>query len=569
MKRWAQRRPAQLLAGIVLAGLAATWAVGEVLDQQEMTTQDRHEVARMTHKMKTICIGRFLVDMPEETRVSLANARIDGFNVSAFKETSEAFHKRLVEREAQVIGKPDRLGGNSNLESERRVHSGTGLMGKIFVHSRNVLEGTAAKGLDTEYFRYENVALEGLVHADGISIDLFADEYDPGQTDNLARLISQLVPNADNPIPSEPGFCIDHAYFRDPLTPVQNETITMFADLPSHPDVAFMVILAAGRKPEKHGLIERKAASRSRMPLSERMHFRKLRAAPREIGGVPGEEVVESVTEVNDAAVHTFWWEVDGTESNVFIPHVVFKMTTGNSSDGPVPSSLSDAAGLALWDAITSSIRIRPGEDKTDAQPKPAPTALGANASAGERCPQSGWWLCRDAGAGIAVLGGRQQYIDAGRTMPQALLLPRQTLWDRIRGLQPSFESTTRTSWTLADRRLRERQSVPCLPAASAAPAGAESLRSNGDMPGEHEAAVGTQACTGYPCPASGWWRCEQPDALDGPRWFARGSTLPPATFAAASSVFHRPGDDAESTQRHETWRLLRIAGAPQQGEPG
>jgi hypothetical protein len=41
--------------------------------------------------------------------------------------------------------------------------------------------------------------------------------------------------------------------------------------------------------------------------------------------------------------------------------------------------------------------------------------------------------------------------------MPQALLLPPQTWWEKFRGLQPSHEAGTPTVWTLVDKRSRQR----------------------------------------------------------------------------------------------------------------
>ena len=52
----ALKRHVFLLGVILLAGLAATWALARIVDGREGTDHDRLEVARMTHKMKTICI---------------------------------------------------------------------------------------------------------------------------------------------------------------------------------------------------------------------------------------------------------------------------------------------------------------------------------------------------------------------------------------------------------------------------------------------------------------------------------------------------------------------------------
>ncbi len=66
----------------------------------------------------------------------------------------------------------------------------------------------------------------------------------------MPRLVAKLVPNPHNQIPTEPGFCIDRAWFRDPLTADQGEEVMMSAQLPSHPDFEFLAILAAGNKPD-------------------------------------------------------------------------------------------------------------------------------------------------------------------------------------------------------------------------------------------------------------------------------------------------------------------------------
>lgn len=103
------------LAAVVVVAVGATW--------NARANQDQHERARMSNKMKTVCVGRFLIDMPEEAQVELSHARIRGFNIAAFGETFDEFQKRLAEREAQIRAKHDQLGGNKNLETSRLLIS--------------------------------------------------------------------------------------------------------------------------------------------------------------------------------------------------------------------------------------------------------------------------------------------------------------------------------------------------------------------------------------------------------------------------------------------------------------
>jgi hypothetical protein len=141
--------------------------------------------------------------------------------------------------------------------------------------------------------------------------------------------------------------------------------------------------------------------------------------------------------------------------------------------------------------------------------------------------------------------------------MPQALLLPRQTLWQKLRGLQPSIEPSQPTTWRLVDKRVLPR--APTL--VTLAPPGPVTVAA--DMPADilQTVALGTNVRTGEVCPASGWWRCDETNALDGTRWFPRGSTLPAATFQVPVGVFGRSAGP-EVIQRRSTWQLMRLAEA-------
>lgn len=524
----------------------------------------------MTDKMKTVCVGRFLIDVPEEAEIELRQARIDGFEIATFNETEEDFQKRVADRELQIKDKADWRGGNKNLESARDVKTSSGLVGKIFMHSRTVEEGTQGNGLGgVERYRDEGITTEALVHGHGISIDLFFEDRNPDLVEDLPMLVNQLVANPDNRTPSESGFCMDHAYVRDPLSADQREQIMMFARLPNHPDVEFMFIVSAGLKPEAHGVLSRNEAADEGLSMAERMRITRLRAAPREIGGLAGEELVELVVEENEARGHSFWWEVNGTEDNVFVPHLVFRMSTGNGNRQPVPSSLSDGTALGLWDKISSSIRLRSAEPQEAKRVEALTTPLGTYSSAGERCPESGWWLCGDGGDGIGVLGGQRQYIKKGDVMPQALLLPPRTLWDKVRGLQPSYESKNPTNWKLVDHRARKRVPPPLPLAKASTPAGTTLAVGIPDDGNGAQVALGSFSSTGVPCPASGWWRCEESHALDGTRWFAKGSLLPPATFTVAPGIFGHSPNAPQAIQRRSAWRLMRLADVGQSVSDG
>jgi len=79
-------RAAKLLGAVTIAAVAAGLVFGQVREA-EAGRRDQADVARMTQKMKTVCIGRFLIDMPDEICLELPGPRIDGLDISSLDES--------------------------------------------------------------------------------------------------------------------------------------------------------------------------------------------------------------------------------------------------------------------------------------------------------------------------------------------------------------------------------------------------------------------------------------------------------------------------------------------------
>lgn len=508
----------------------------------------------MTEKMKTVCVGRFLVDVPANAAVGLSREMIDGFTIDTVEETDAAFRERIAAREADIQSRGSAVDGTGGMVEASDLHV-SGMIGRKFGFGRNrgyLMEGN--RRIDDEY-----VSVEAHGHTGGMSFSLSMKIADLADAKVAEALLARLRLRGEDEVPSVPGFCVRRAVFEEPLPPHSTEHIVMHVGLPNHPDVgmAFASLPGGGTR----GLLARVEEMDAEASADEMLRVTKLRTGKRDINDISGEETLERVREFNFATTFGFTWETQGVKDDPRQPFVSFELSTGISPEPggkPVDSSLHEDAVLALWDAISSSIRLRPNgpPPATDPPSEPPGPKLGTTANAGDICPQSGWWQCREGGPGIDVQGGQVQYIRQGERMPQALLLPKQTLWQKVRRIQPSMESPHLTAWTLVDKRMRPRvTSVVSLAQAGPAPAGFEPAA-------EPRAAVGTYVRTGETCPASGWWRCEEVHALDGTRWFAYGSVLPVATFQVPPGVFGK-ADGPEVIQRRSLWQLMRQVDAP------
>lgn len=548
MRRLGGRRVRWIGAVLALSMMLVSFLANSV-----QTVQDKQKVAKMTDKMKTVCVGRFLVDLPVEAQVNIQSGFVGGFDIeSSDSETEEEFDARLNELESHVTA----MGHEEaplRLEASKvfAVHDARG---KVVVYDRQ--RGETMEG--SRLVELEDASVTGIVRIQNLSVTANAKRRSLDVGPRLERTLRQVRPLNPDEIPPEKGFCINRAIVRDPFEHKGNESIIMFAGLPGHPDVNIVLSSMAGTDPAA-GLLERHERTMARQPLIMRLAFTNLRELPRTINGLTGEELVMQVREPNFTTGYSFQWEMVGQRDDLYAPLLLLELESGANpiaGGSPVQSTLSEEAMFALWERIAGSIRVRPTEDDNPLAAESQAVVLGTTVLAGEVCPQTGWWACGDGVRGVGVFGGQHQFVKTGQRMPQALLLPPQTMWQRLRGVQPSFESTHPTLWTLFDKRVSIR--VPPVPGLEpATPTSDQGTIPAGHFPmGRFQAPIGSIAKTGTACPASGWWRCEDGNALDGTRWFAAGSLLPAATFRAQ---FHgRVNAHPELIHRRSAWQLVR-----------
>ncbi|MET0265883.1 MAG: T6SS immunity protein Tli4 family protein, partial [Duganella sp.] len=178
------------------------------------------------------------------------------------------------------------------------------------------------------------------------------------------KILSQLrgLPNAE--LPSESGFCFDHGIVLDPLAAAQSEYTGAFIGMEDNPDLSISISTSAGLKSGRT-LLQRNSGNS--VQASYRSHFNTLRIGERSINRIPGEEVLHRVDELNGSVGHGFMWESLGTQNDVYLPNISLELTTGIGRPGkPVNSSLSDNEAITLWDKISSSLRPRPIDRKSD-----------------------------------------------------------------------------------------------------------------------------------------------------------------------------------------------------------
>ena len=303
--------------------------------------------------MKTVCVGRHLVDLPQDFEISMLSPLISTWRITSDRhETDVQFDQRLAGKEASLRAAKNRRDLPS-LEIVRQVN-GRGLKGAVFVYDRNWLYWfEMGKRKDSQV-----VSISARIRLDGVSFDFDLSSGGTKDIDVVLEFIRQLRVRKPDEIPDEPGFCFDDGFIRDPRPGHRTEFISVVGGYRSHPDMTLRFTSHAGTVPPT-SLLPRAAQ------VSERQEhpsdFKVIFKGPRTINGIPGEELAEKISEANGTRGHVLMWESFGKDDTLAQPTLALELSTGHGQEGaPVNSSLSDKAVLALWEQVSSSIRLRP-----------------------------------------------------------------------------------------------------------------------------------------------------------------------------------------------------------------
>jgi hypothetical protein len=334
--------------------------------------RDSAEAANMTETMKTVCVGRHLVDVPAQAVVSMSDARIDGFAIQTTEESEAAFQKRLAGREAEIgtarIGVDGRGPGGMIESHDLRI---PGMVGRTFVFGHTRSHGfERGQRVDGEWMSAESHA-----HIGNPSFSLSAKYVQESDARVAEALLAQLRLRTENEIPATPGFCIWRAVFAEPLPVRKAEHSVMHLGLPGHPDLELTLVSLPGGGSEPD-LLARSAQTEASMGADLLLRMTKLRAGRLSINGIDGEELVVRAREFNLTTTYGLNWESRGAADNSLQPYLLLELQTGlNDRPGgePVDTSLHEDALLSLWDSIASGIRLRPAAPRQPARPSPPP----------------------------------------------------------------------------------------------------------------------------------------------------------------------------------------------------
>lgn len=375
-------------------------------------------------RTKKICFGQFIVEIPSTANAVFGPTDVDfpiDFHSGEAHTISTRINAQLVEIEKNRIF----LKGSALAASDS-------LFGKV-------IDGAApGQKLVFGYRDQGSYTVESFIPiGDDLFIQHGASHPKDDSVNSLNKTATLLRLRADDESPTETGVCIEGGFVA--LQP-EFERASIGVRLKEFPDVHFSVAVVKNQDYliESSGLEKRlDAAAKEGGSWYSRIKF--FRRGPRQLGNWNGFEVLaRKPAQEHTTESHEFAFVSLGAVRDSLLPELDIKLDTGVKDDqtASVAPSITDEEAVALWDKLVSTIRVRPtGEAaKKNSAPK---TPLGAHADSGSPCPASGWWECRDNGL---VIGGRRRHVVAGEPMPNAVLLDKRGIWQKLSGEHPTRE---------------------------------------------------------------------------------------------------------------------------------
>jgi hypothetical protein len=400
-------------------------------------------------KTKTVCFGRFVVDVPASATVAWGDA-IVSLDVSVYPNGVDEV-KTLAQKFIDQLKREKAINHDDAplLLSVEDVHQPEGKIVTGYEDFQSI-DDLKING----YFRLNN---DGMV----VNARPLRNEKDEtiAEIKSIARRLRQ---RAENEVPTEAGNCIEYAFLPDEPGPHKGppgELIRIGFRLKEFPDTHLSIQIrpqspdAEEEDTFKWQLERAEREAKAQDSNHPQLKIKYFRRGDRQIHEwVNGFEALGLTAEQAEAhSIHDFGMDFKGVPTDPLKPHVNITMQTGvaNNAAGATKPSLTDEEAIAVWDKITSTIRVRPTSatpvKSADAGTGPR-LALGEMAATGRTCPQTGWWEPSEPGN---VQGDRRQHFKAGDRMPHVTMIGAPSMWQKLKGEQPSYR--TATVWKLVD----------------------------------------------------------------------------------------------------------------------
>ncbi|WP_175786882.1 T6SS immunity protein Tli4 family protein [Burkholderia anthina] len=332
---------------------------------QILTEQERMTVMEMTKNTTPRCVGRYLIDLPVNA-MPIGEATFEGIKVNAQAQRLVEFQHDMDAREAELKAARNPLGYQFFFESGkvRGVENTRYLIynNELSDAHRNIEVHKWDRGYQIT-LRIEGTDWSKSVDRDKSWVKAKETKNDVPQKSRLAfDLIAKLQGRPEDMIPTEPGTCFVGGVMPGKAISEKEEVSTSYV-LADKTDVSF----------SWHSFADLQATSSLLPRVRSRSVQEALKTAKGHIirsgnvvlsNGMKADEVLVSALTLVEVRGHHCSLEAN-YQGSPQAPYIVLDMETASpnflaEADTITQSSLTEGESVALWDAVSRSLRPRP-----------------------------------------------------------------------------------------------------------------------------------------------------------------------------------------------------------------
>ncbi|CAG4885599.1 T6SS immunity protein Tli4 family protein [Paraburkholderia saeva] len=331
-----------------------------------LTQQEKQTVNELTTNLKTRCVGRYLVDMPEGMYVS-GYAKIQGVDIETKAMSGDAYQREIAKREAELKATKS-IHGYQLVYASGEVR-GTGT--RYFIHLGSAVADAASRVI--EAYKWDRgyrikLTIEGSDFTnpdqtnDPIVKQLTVKNDVPEKTSLVFGLLEKVRGRADDEIPTEPGLCFYGGFL--PAKAGSEEEVSEQYALKGHDDINFAFETTPDLR-ENTTLLQRTDSLEVREQLKAADGVL-IRKGSVDLSGLRAEEWLIEGRRPGDGRGNSFSLVVNEITSSPSSPFLSMDLTTGGQvqiQDQYVKldrASLTTGEAVALWDAVSRTLRPRP-----------------------------------------------------------------------------------------------------------------------------------------------------------------------------------------------------------------
>ena len=364
-----------LVSAFVIA--AVVWIAHWQYRNYQLSHPNRiHSEVAVTANMKTICVGRLLLDVPVESQITLGEFIVDGTSIGVEQNVTQyQFERRMQARWQEIqASAPDGTDHRYTSKPAERIEP--------VEHGVVFMWGDRNISFDEKKPQYVHDT-QGYLWRDGT---VYSFDKDLSTEKQFITMMGRIHSRPGDALPTSPGLCNVATFIPDDGA-WHDEQIRLNVDLPDlHTSIGVIVQSVDGTPPDR--LIDRadQRAPIARKEIAEailrdpslQLDGTIMRRARRQVGRWLGDELVSGDTDNQNRDGYstqvTASWEFPGESRSIAKPHIELEMLTGyKTASQPHPMGsfpkdtisghgrLTETEFFTLWDKMTDSLRLRPG----------------------------------------------------------------------------------------------------------------------------------------------------------------------------------------------------------------